>query len=354
MPARIGLGWVRITFTQAMTLDASGNLGVGTASPAYRLQVETASATGDVVGYFRQGSGAVAAILSATDLVGFGNGATSGETRIYADGASGLVTFRTAATERARITAAGDFLVGTTSVQTFVSGTETTLTIKGNSANKAASLSVVNASGDCIGGFGVGESTDAVYTGTVTNHPVVFLANNTERARITAAGELCVATSTPIFNSSNRGNITIGGSASSLLFLGTGTTTGTYIYHDQSNSNVEFWNNANGAIIFGTNNAERARITSGGNFLVGTTSSSSAADPGVKIISEFNGANSPGLAIVTSQSTNSTASLLLYSTGAGAYRFYVADGGTIYATNTSITGISDQRYKEGKDRRTGV
>jgi hypothetical protein len=37
---------------------------------------------------------------------------------------------------------------------------------------------------------------------------------------------------------------------------------------------------------------------------------------------------------------------LLYSTGAGAYRFYVADGGTIYATNTSITGISDQRYKE--------
>ena len=98
-----------------------------------------------------------------------------------------------------------------------------------------------------------------------------------ERMRLTAAGELCVATSTPILNSSNRGNITIGGSASSLLFLGTGTTTGTYLYHDQSNSNVEFWNGANGAIIFGTNNTSRARITSGGNLLVGATALSGVA-----------------------------------------------------------------------------
>ena len=103
------------------------------------------------------------------------------------------------------------------------------------------------------------------------NQPLVFETNATERCRVTAAGELCVATSTPIFNSSNRGNITIGGSASSLLVLGTGTTTSTYIYHDQSNSNVEFWNSANGAIIFGTNNASRARITAGGELLVGTT-----------------------------------------------------------------------------------
>jgi hypothetical protein len=99
-----------ITFTQAMTLDASGNLGVGTTSPAHRLQVETASATGDIVGYFRQGSGAVALISSATDLVGFGNGATAGETRIYADGGSGFVTFRTNSIERARIDASGNFV----------------------------------------------------------------------------------------------------------------------------------------------------------------------------------------------------------------------------------------------------
>ncbi len=106
-----------ISFTQAMTLTAAGDLGVGTSSPAYRLQVETASATGNIVGYFRQGSGAVAAILSTTNLVGFGNGATAGETKIYADGSSGLITFHTNSTERARITSGGDLLVGVTSTQ---------------------------------------------------------------------------------------------------------------------------------------------------------------------------------------------------------------------------------------------
>ena len=35
-----------------------------------------------------------------------------------------------------------------------------------------------------------------------------------------------------------------------------------------------------------------------------------------------------------------------YSTGAGAYRFYVGMGGTVYATSTTITGLSDQRLKE--------
>jgi len=37
---------------------------------------------------------------------------------------------------------------------------------------------------------------------------------------------------------------------------------------------------------------------------------------------------------------------LLYSTGASANRFYVGMGGTVFATNTTISAISDQRFKE--------
>jgi hypothetical protein len=36
----------------------------------------------------------------------------------------------------------------------------------------------------------------------------------------------------------------------------------------------------------------------------------------------------------------------MYSTVAGSYRFYVGYGGTIFATSTTITAISDQRLKE--------
>jgi hypothetical protein len=39
-------------------------------------------------------------------------------------------------------------------------------------------------------------------------------------------------------------------------------------------------------------------------------------------------------------------SLNLYNDTASAYRFYVTNGGTVYATNTTISAISDQRHKE--------
>jgi hypothetical protein len=89
--------------------------------------------------------------------------------------------------------------------------------------------------------------------------------------------------------------------------------------------------------------------------LVGTTSASTSSSPGVKVLPSEGGANSPQLSIVTSASTGTTASLAIYSTGASALRFYVDNGGTIYATNTSISAISDQRLKENvRDLDTGL
>lgn len=50
--------------------------------------------------------------------------------------------------------------------------------------------------------------------------------------------------------------------------------------------------------------------------------------------------------LTKSTSTNADATYYLYSYGAAAYRFYVGMGGTIYATSTTISAISDQRFKE--------
>jgi len=87
-----------ISFTQAMTLNASGNLGIGTTSPSTQLHLQSNSAT--YIQITDVGDGASRIGQNGTALT-FG-----------VDGSDG-------ATERARITSAGDLLVGATSAHNF-------------------------------------------------------------------------------------------------------------------------------------------------------------------------------------------------------------------------------------------
>jgi hypothetical protein len=80
-------------------------------------------------------------------------------------------------------------------------------------------------------------------------------------------------------------------------------------------------------------------LTAAGTLLVGKTSS----DGGVVGV-EARADGSIWSAV--SASTDAVSTLNTYSTGAGAFRFYVGMGGTVYATSTTITAISDQRLKE--------
>ena len=62
-----------------------------------------------------------------------------------------------------------------------------------------------------------------------------------------------------------------------------------------------------------------------------------------------------GVSMTLSGNTNSATTNAVYSTGAAAYRFYVGMGGTVYATSTSITAISDQSLKTNiKPLETGL
>jgi hypothetical protein len=108
-----------------------------------------------------------------------------------------------------------------------------------------------------------------------------------------------------------------------------------------TSSDAYAYNRENGPLIFGTNNTERARITSGGNFLVATDNAAENAGSGMKVL------NTGGtVALVSTVSDSSQQGFEIYSTGAAAYRFYVNYAGTIHATNTTISAISDQRLKE--------
>jgi hypothetical protein len=89
-----------ITFTQAMTLDASGNLGVGTTSPGQKLHLSN-SATNTYIQ------------MNSNTHNGYIGQQTDGEMRLVTGASGSFMTFQTVGSERCRIDSSGNFLVGT-------------------------------------------------------------------------------------------------------------------------------------------------------------------------------------------------------------------------------------------------
>jgi len=115
-----------ITFTQAMTLTAAGNLGIGSTSPAEllhlssstntRARIETTSTGSVTVTQYKNAAGETHTIGSETSAgnAGFG-GSSAYAFCMYAGGTTRDISFGTNGAERARITSGGELLVGTTS-----------------------------------------------------------------------------------------------------------------------------------------------------------------------------------------------------------------------------------------------
>jgi hypothetical protein len=182
-----------ISFTQAMTLDASGNLGVGTTTIAYRLDVRT-SGTNDI-GFFATSAGGGSRILFSD-----GNTGTQASAPRIGANANDLLFYTNTSgnnsTERARITSAGEFLVGST----VVNGNEklgvyadqnSSLNIRVrniNAGSSASSAIVLNASGNA---WGIECGSSAKNSNALT-FQLDYLGTNSEKARITSAGEFLI------------------------------------------------------------------------------------------------------------------------------------------------------------------
>lgn len=162
-----------ITFNQAMTLNTSGNLGVGTASPSGRLH--TAVADGATNALYAERTGASPAQFT----VNFAN-------QISNLVSSSAMTFSANGSERARITAAGNLCVNTT--LTFGGFSVSTPNNNGYTVVNSAgtgNAAIFGASGDT--GFG-SSGNNAVINSLAGG--ILFSANGTEAARIDTSQRL--------------------------------------------------------------------------------------------------------------------------------------------------------------------
>jgi hypothetical protein len=193
-------------------------------------------------------------------------------------------------------------------------------------------------------------STGEIALATNGAKPIIFGTSNTERMRIT---------DTSLYTASNI-NVAIGHSNPAYKLDVQTTATGTAAGDNTvaffgslasgRDANIRFGDSVNasarigylsGSLYFYTNGANRATIDTSGNLLVGKTSFSalSGVGTGVTSVGRIN--------VVTAESTSAFSTYELYSTGAGAYRFYVDASGTISATSAVITPItSDERLKQ--------
>jgi hypothetical protein len=114
-------------------------------------------------------------------------------------------------------------------------------------------------------------------------------------------------------------------------------------------SNPVVGTSTNHDLVIMTNDAERMRIDNSGSVMINKTSTAQTSDAGHAFIDDGRYFSIAGF------SNNSQETLSVYSTGVSSFRFYVDYGGTIHATSTSISAISDQRLKENiTDLDTGL
>jgi hypothetical protein len=235
------------TTSERMRIDSSGNVGIGTTSPAFGAISTGIEVEGTTAGIRLQG-----ATTGALELY-HNNGLSTIDSRVATGGSK--LAFNTEGSERLRITSSGNVGIGTSSPSAGLQ------VAKGSSTIPAAGASTSSA---C---FGNDASDD--------NYGVVVGANSNGVGYISSQRTDGTATTYNLSIQPNGGNVGIGTSPADKLhvegniYLGASNRT---IYTGGS-GNLTLQTNTGQTIFLRSNgSSESMRIDSSGNLLVGTTS----------------------------------------------------------------------------------
>ena len=234
-----------------VTLDSSGNVGIGTSSPSAPLDV--VSSSGAVGAYIRGRS---------SDNIGslyFTSNSSASTEYGYVQGRSTDLRIQGFNNGLILQPSGGNVGIGTSSPASKldINGDGTILRLDGT-ANTSRTLLLRNVGGSAEGII----QTDGNmhFLQEDASKYIRFSTANTERMRIDSSGNVGIGTSSP------NDKVDISGSTGDGYRLTDGTHTG--VYRSISGGTI-LKTTSNHALLFGTNDTERMRISSSGNLRVG-------------------------------------------------------------------------------------
>jgi hypothetical protein len=318
----------KLSSSEAMRLDSSGNIGIGTSSPSNKLQVSgdgariaaqcatnSASAsteseleaqvynywggtggptyTGTAIQQYGAAATGTSSGISNANLgiLRFQNGAGG---LIYTNGSSPLI-FATTATERMRIDSSGNVGIGTPSpASKFDVRTSAAEIARFSSSSTNGGYQIFYPDnvttpvyvGSLKAILATGNATDFAIVGSGANN-MVFGTNSAERMRIDSSGNVGIGTNSPQSSLQVSGPIVSAPTGIGVhmgvqtnyasIQLNSGTTVGSLI--DFSTSGTDYlgrilYDNTSNYFTFSTNSTEKMRLDTNGNLGIGINSPS--------------------------------------------------------------------------------
>ena len=301
--------------SEAMRIDSSGNVGIGTTSPNSTAGFTTVTLNNAT-------SGGIIDFENNTSLVGRIYN-TSTNFHVYNQTANSLL-FGTSGTEKMRIDSSGNVGIGTSSPSEKLSI---------NNASGNAYLQCISGNGN-LGGVWVGDQADNYVGGFLYDNNIdasLFYTNNAEAMRINSSGNVGIGVS-PSYNldllASNAVSMIRTGDTTSPtlgLFVNSGSN-GVGTISVDNGGHMTFDTGASGA-----GQTERIRIDSSGRVGIGTTV------PSTTLSIQSSGANGIDLKSDSAASTNS--GRLFFSTSAGTNSIMSVSGNLTFRSG-SIAGGS--------------